>query len=330
MLGAAIVLALGIAAIAVAGGGGSSEGAKSGGADARKSTSADGATELRDAKKPFKARPAKLQKSGSMNRIKPQPKGKYSRGDRGAIWDRGCMLQPPETKAKPCVFGRKKSKTNVVLFGDSHAMHLFGAVDTLAKRRGWRLIAQTKAGCGPITTPVYNNKVNGPFRQCLKWHRGALKRIEQARPKIIFVGVALSHKPTRNGKMIKGERQKNAALIDGYGRMLRRLVATGARVMAIRDLPMAPHDMTDCVAANLKNLKRCSFPKPKRYGRTWESRAARSADGVQEIDLSPAICTKSRCFGVIRNELVYRDNDHMTVTFSRSVAPWLARGIDRG
>lgn len=336
-LGVVIAFALGIVAIAFAGGGSSDKGFKgeagNGQAGNMANAKVKAAAQLRKAKskRGFKPRPARLQKKGSLKRIKPQPKGKYSRGDRGAIWDRGCMLQPPERKAKPCVFGRKKSKKNVVLFGDSHAMHLFGAAERLAKRRGWRLIAQTKAGCGPNTTAVYNNKVDGVFRQCQAWHKGALKRIEKAKPEIIIVGTALSYKPMLNGKFIANERQQKTVMREGYAEMLERLAGTGARIVGVRDLPMAPQDQTDCVAANLRNLKRCAFPKPKRYGRTWEARAARSVEGVQEVDISRSMCTKRRCFGVVRNRLVFRDNDHMTATFSRgAVAPWLARALDRG
>ena len=41
------------------------------------------------------------------------------------------------------------SKT-VVLFGDSHALMWFPALDNLAKQYGWHLIAQAKATCPPI------------------------------------------------------------------------------------------------------------------------------------------------------------------------------------
>jgi hypothetical protein len=277
----------------------------------------------------FKPRKAKLQKQGSRDRIKPRPQGKHSRGDRGAIWDRDCMMQPPQTRSKPCVFGMRKSRKTVVLFGDSHAMHLFGAVNRLAKRRGWRLVAQTKAGCGPNDAPVYNNKVDRVYRECRRWHRNVLRRIDRVKPRIILTGVARAHKPMRNGRIIREGQARRDTLKAGYESMLERLLATGARVVASRDLPKAPHDMTDCVDANLDRLRHCSFRKPPNHGRTWESQAARAVAGVAEIDLSPGICTKRRCFGVIRNELVYRDDDHLTATFARTLAPWLARALRR-
>lgn len=277
----------------------------------------------------FKPRRPKLQKTGRRSKIKPKPKGKHSRGDRGAIWDRGCMMMPPQTRSKPCVFGRRKSRKSVVLFGDSHAMHQFGAVNRLAKRRGWRLVAQTKAGCGPNDAPVYNNKVDRVFRECRQWHRNVLRRIERIEPAIILTGVAISHKPMRNGRIIRNERERRAVLEEGYVSMLERLLATGARVVAFKDHPQAPHDMTDCVAANLKRLRKCSFRKPPNFGRSWESRAAAAVEGVSEVDLSRGMCKRRRCFGVIRNTLVYRDDDHMTATFSRTLAPWLARALSR-
>ena len=41
------------------------------------------------------------------------------------------------------------SKTTVVLFGDSHAMQWFPALNGLAKEHDWRLVGLTKAACPP-------------------------------------------------------------------------------------------------------------------------------------------------------------------------------------
>lgn len=285
---------------------------------------------VRAAGRGFKPRRPRLQKKASFRKLKPRPVGKQSRGDRGAIWDRGCMLLPSDKRSKPCIFGKRKSRRSVVLFGDSHAMHLFAAVNRLAKRRGWRLIALTRAGCPPFDTPLYNPKVKGVYRQCQKWQRQSLRRIGRVQPRIVFTSGAVVVKPMRNGKILRSGGERRRLLKEGYERMLERIVeTTDGRVIALKDLPQAPHDMTDCVAANLKRLRRCSFRKRPNYSSSFESRAAASVAGVSEVNISPGICPKRRCFGVIRNRLVYRDDDHLTATFARTLAPWLARGLKR-
>jgi hypothetical protein len=56
-------------------------------------------------------------------------------------------------------------------------MHYFGAFERIAKQRGWRLVALTKAGCPPFDVPVYNGKVGGEYEQCEEWRESALERM---------------------------------------------------------------------------------------------------------------------------------------------------------
>lgn len=269
----------------------------------------------------------KLQESAEA--VRPPPTGRGSRSDRGAVWEQGCMVEPKETRSGECAFGDPDGKRTVVLFGDSHAMHLFGAVERLAEKRGWRLIALNKAGCPPYDTPVYNGKVGRVYRECEVWRERALQRIEgEMHPAAVFVAGSIWIKSMEDGEIVAGP-DNIAALEQGYVRVLSRLAATGARVIAFKDLPKAPFDMTTCVAEHMDNLEKCSYDKRGADPNHFELRAARQVNGVEVVDLSPAICSKGTCFGVIRNAIVYRDNDHMTYTFSRTLAPWLSRSLGR-
>lgn len=273
-----------------------------------------------------KLKPPKLQASAKA--ISPKPTSKDARGDRGPIWDEGCMAEPEATDSKECVFGDRASRRTVVLFGDSHAMASFGAAEEVAKRRGWRLVALTKAGCPPYETLVYNPKVGREYRECVEWHEHALERIARERPEMVLVAGAIHYKPMREGRMVS-EGDVDFALEGGYRSMLERLRDTGARVVAMKDLPRAPFDMTDCASEHLDDLRRCSFEPGEEYADSFDARAAREVQGVRMIDLSSAICADGTCFGVIGNALVYRDDDHLTYTFSRTMAPWLDRELKR-
>jgi hypothetical protein len=264
----------------------------------------------------------------SAKAISPKPTSKDARGDRGPIWDEGCLAEPEATRSGECVFGDRASRHTVVLFGDSHAMANFGAVEEVARKRDWRLVALTKAGCPPFETEVFNPKVGREYRECDDWHEHALERIEQERPQLILTAGAIHYKPMKDGRMLP-DGEVDGVLESGYRAMLERLRGTGSRVVAIKDLPRAPFDMTDCASEHLDDLKRCSFEPGAEYADSLDQRAAREVDGVSMIDLTPAICAEGECFGVIGNALVYRDDDHMTYTFSRTLAPWLDRELRR-
>jgi peptidoglycan/LPS O-acetylase OafA/YrhL len=283
----------------------------------REATSVVGAAELK---------PPKLQRSADA--ISPKPTSKDARGDRGAIWDEGCLAEPDATSSGECVFGEPAGRQTVVLFGDSHAMAFFGAVEELAKKHRWRLVALTKAGCPPFETDVYNPKVGRQYDECVAWHQHALERIERERPDMILTAGSIQHKAMAEGELIAGP-DNQAALEHGYVSMLERLRATGARLIALKDLPKSPRDMTDCVSENLDDLRRCAFRPGAEYKDSFDARAVDEVEGAELVDLTPAICADDLCFGVIGDALVYRDNDHMTATFSRTLAPWLDRELDR-
>jgi hypothetical protein len=99
--------------------------------------------------------------------------------------------------------------------------------------------------------------------------------------------------------------------------------------VALKDLPKSPRDMTDCVSENLDDLRRCAFRPGAEYADSFDERAVGAVDGAELVDLTPAICAEDLCFGVIGDALVYRDNDHLTATFSRTLAPWLDRELNR-
>jgi hypothetical protein len=275
-----------------------------------------------------KLKPPKLQASATA--ISPKPTSKDARGDRGPIWDEGCLAEPDATESGECVFGDRSSRQTVVLFGDSHAMANFGAVERVAEKRHWRLVALTKAGCPPYETGVFNPKVGREYRECDEWHEHALERIEEERPELILTAGAIHYKPMEGGRQLP-DGEVDGVLEGGYREMLERLreVGDGARIVAIKDLPRAPFDMTDCASEHLDDLRKCTFEPGPEYADSLDERAAKEVEGVSMVDLTPAICADGECFGVIGNALVYRDDDHMTYTFSRTLAPWLDRELRR-
>jgi peptidoglycan/LPS O-acetylase OafA/YrhL len=282
---------------------------------------------LEDAKGASTLRAPKLQRSADA--VRPEPTQRAVREDRGAVWHEGCMLEPLQTRSGECEFGRRDGRRTVALFGDSHAMHFFPAVERVAEERGWRLLAFNKAGCPPYDLLVYNPEVDREFHECREWHANVLERLDAERPSIVFTAGAIWHKVVRDGEVVRRHRENTAALEPAYVRMLERLTELSPRVVALKDLPKAPHDMTDCVSENLDDLERCAFDRDQANPDHFEVRAARAVEGVELIDLTPALCSQGRCFGVLENTLVYRDDDHMTATFSATLRPWLARELGR-
>jgi hypothetical protein len=49
---------------------------------------------------------------------------------------------------------------------------------------------------------------------------------------------------------------------------------------------------------------------------------------VDVVDLTDRFCGPDRCPAVIGNVAVYRDNNHVTDTYARSLTPYLGAALD--
>src|SRR5918995_787312 len=126
-----------------------------------------------------------LQKSAKA--VNPDPREAETKENRPQMYADGCHLNPPETEVPECVYGNPSSKTTVVLFGDSHAMQWFPALNKLAKERNWRLVGLTKAACPSAEVHIYNASLRRAYRECDEW-RGerAVRIVRERKPRPIL------------------------------------------------------------------------------------------------------------------------------------------------
>ncbi|WP_217915208.1 acyltransferase family protein [Miltoncostaea marina] len=262
----------------------------------------------------------------SARAIRPAPRSAVR--DRGRADADGCLVRRSATRSPACVYGDPLSRTTVVLFGDSHAMQAFPALEPIARRRGWRLVVLTKAGCTPAAAATWHARAKRRFTECERWRDHALRRVARERPALVVAGNLDTHVVVRDGRRLEA-REGAAALERGLAATLRRLRATGARVAVIGGVPHPPIDARACVSRSLRSLRDCSFPRRAAYDHPAVNlRAARRA-GARSVDLTPVLCPGSRCPAVIGNVLVYRNTTHVTATYMATVSRWLERRLPR-
>jgi peptidoglycan/LPS O-acetylase OafA/YrhL len=266
----------------------------------------------------------------SARAIQPPPREAESKENRPQMYADGCHLTFPETKAPGCVYGDPSSGTTVVLFGDSHAMQWFPALNKLAKERGWRLVGLTKAACPPAEAHVYNATLRRAYRECDEWRELALERIVQdEHPSLVVTSSLPTYRPREDGKRLPKEAGR-AALVEGYASTLRKLRSTGAPVALIDDVPHPDKNIPQCVSLSLDHLQECATPRGEalRYPKV-NARAAHEVEGVKLIDPTPVICLKKTCPAVIGDVLVYRNGSHLTANYARTLTPWLAEQLPK-
>jgi len=250
----------------------------------------------------------------------------HANDDRGPSFADGCHIKNDARVRSPrCAYGDLRSSTRVVLMGDSHALQYAPGMIALARERGWRLESLTMAGCTVAAVRLQE--------QCDRWRENTLRRIERERPAMVVVTSGTVDRYAvhdRSGRKL-GRRASQPLLEAGMQRTLRRLRATGAEVVVLRDQGKVPFDPVDCVSANRTKLDRCAFRPRRPAAQAFDARAARRVDGVRLIDPLTYLCRQDRrrCPAVIGNVLVYRNTYHVSATFSQTLAPWLGRVLPR-
>jgi hypothetical protein len=120
----------------------------------------------------------------------------------------------------------------------------------------------------------------------------------------------------------------------GLRRTYERLAAAGIPTIALRDVPRTGFDAPACLsrrAASLPFAHECVFER--RSSLVPRAIAAQDAAAralpVHIIDMNDQICTTARCPVTQHGVVMYTDDNHLTATFSRSVAPVLGERIAR-
>ena len=89
--------------------------------------------------------------------------------------------------------------------------------------------------------------------------------------------------------------------------------------------------MPICLSGHLDDATACSPPRStavNQPGIAAES-AATQAGGGRYADLTGLFCAADRCPVIVGNTLVYVDNAHLTVEYSRLLAPVMGALADR-
>ncbi len=230
------------------------------------------------------------------------------------------------TSSGRCLFGDPKGERTVILFGDSHAMQYFPPLQAIAKANHWRLYVLNKRECPPFSVPI-RNFFGDRYLTCEQWRRTEMARIERFGPHTaVIMSGETGYTAYRRGRELRGL-ANGRAQERGYVATLKRISAAGPRPVVIRDMPVAPRDMPLCVANHPHHLRECAFPRTRHGAREFDVRAARAVPGTVLIDLLPEVCPRELCRAVIGDAIVYRDRQHLTATYARTLSPFIAAAL---
>ena len=232
-----------------------------------------------------------------------------------------------------CATGDTASKTAVALIGDSHAGMFVPAFQQIAEQRRWRLETLAKAGCPSVDVPIANpfSRLAEGLQHCEQWRAQIIARLRAEHPKLIVVSVWRQYGGVSAGNWQPGFRAYDSAWIDSLTRLVQQLRGTGAKVLVLGPIPDPRSVVPICLSSHLDDAMACAPPRStavNQPGIAAESEATK-AGGGQYADLTELFCTIDRCPVIVGNTLVYNDWSHVTLEYSRMLAPVIGALADR-
>lgn len=229
------------------------------------------------------------------------------RRDVPVVYASKCHQEQDGTDATGCRLGDPAGTTTIVLVGDSHAAQWIPALDRIAKDRKFSFVSFTKAACPFTRAPIGGDK---PNVACAEWREKVLAEIVKLKPYLVFTS------QSNYGSVSQEE------MVEGLRSLWRTLTLAGARIVAIRNTPYVRFDPGECLSAT---PTKCFTSRGEGAPSNVLALATKAENNVAFIDMNDAICGPQLCPAVVGNIIVWRDNHHLTASYSLALAPYLAR-----
>lgn len=229
-----------------------------------------------------------------------------------------CKAEMGAAVTPRCVFGDPAAAVTIALVGDSHIEQYVPAFESVAQQNGWRVVTYLHASC-PFSSAqrVSDEERGGP---CAAANEETLAQLVGDEDIDLVVTSQRTAVPFVDDSV-------RPAPEEGFVDYWSRLARAGLPVLVIRDNPlMLPDGATqDCVAEHRADPSRCARSEADAVPDDPQVAAAGRVPGVSLV--SPRFCAQGTCPAVIGNVLVYRDEQHLTATYVRTLADEIGRAV---
>ncbi|GAA4803140.1 hypothetical protein GCM10023200_45460 [Actinomycetospora chlora] len=201
-------------------------------------------------------------------------------------------------------------RRRVVVVGDSHSQQYAGALEETARVRGWQVLSILRGAC-PFSTA--SETVPGS-PGCVAWNAAAIAEIVRMRPDAVLTTATRDARPGLT-----------ESTPPGFVAAWRALGRAGIPVLAVRDNPRFATAPAACVAAHGQDAPACGVPRAAVLAPAAPYRLLPDVPPtVSFLDVGDYLCGPVTCPPVVGNVLVYADDNHLSATFTRTLAPVLA------
>jgi peptidoglycan/LPS O-acetylase OafA/YrhL len=260
---------------------------------------------------------------GLPSRIPPrlQAIAEWSENNSGVNWREGrCFytLRATADFASECTPTKRPGVPLVLLWGDSHAAHLYPGLVRIQSMRSFDIVQWTAGSCPPSAIPFAYESVTCPMRRAT-----ALKELKNLKPDTILVAGAW--------ELYLGTRQSEAAIVHSLSETIRELRKDGDKEIVVFGPGMTWHntlaiDLYRFMIANRLNEipERLELPSEAVLHLDVAMAALADALNVHYVSTLSYFCNKSGCRTMADRtkkppDLLFSDSNHLTVSGSEDL-----------
>jgi hypothetical protein len=165
--------------------------------------------------------------------------------------------------------------------------------------------------------PVIAFDLKREYGECATWRANVIANLKADPPDLTVFGFSHEGIYPAIRAMVGVEPESEA--------LARAIQSTPGPHLVMLDTPRTDVDIPGCIARHPKDVGACAIPRAMAFTKVFAAREARVVEltDVGLVDLTPAVCPATPCQVVRNGMILYRDNHHMTATFSASLAPAL-------
>lgn len=210
-----------------------------------------------------------------------------------------------------CDNGMEGAVKNVVVLGSSHA-HVFNTILLdMAAENSWSLISITRGNC-----PLSTDPAEGVTAGCADFNGETLEEVLGMKPDVVVT--------TSTRTSVDSDTPER--LDPSWVTAVKTLNDAGIPVVAVRDTPRFMQSVPVCLENNPENHAACGASRDELFSPTAPTAtAAALLPQTSFLDLSNSFCDAATCPAVVGNVIVYKDDNHVTGTYLRTLRPVFER-----
>lgn len=217
--------------------------------------------------------------------------------------DEAC-LGKDGVEVKKCSYGNIENPDyTLALVGGSHSGHWFPTLEILANELNFKIDLYNHDGCRFTSSDPEGHLTD----TCLEWNENLIDVLKEDVPDLVFTTSTLN---------------KRDYVPEGYIEQWKALEGV-TTIFAIRDNPRMKEDAPSCLET-AADPSECGVPRDEGVSPNipWEENDDIPSN-VIFADLTDYFCDETTCPAVIGNVIVYRDDNHITAEYAKTLAPAL-------